>query len=115
LDAAELRVKESDWIEATAALVRALGAEAETGPDWLIVRGTGGRLRGARVETRGDHRIAMSALVAGCAADAPVEIDDGRSIDTSDPSFLDSMRSAGAGIEGAGIGGEGIGGAGIAG
>ncbi|MFB3909163.1 MAG: 3-phosphoshikimate 1-carboxyvinyltransferase [Candidatus Eisenbacteria bacterium] len=115
LDAAELRVKESDRIEATAALVRALGAEAETGPDWLIVRGTGGRLRGARVETRGDHRIAMSALVAGCAADAPVEIDDGRSIDTSDPSFLDSMRSAGAGIEGAGIGGEGIGGAGIAG
>lgn len=94
-DARELRMKESDRIEATAALVRALGAEAETGPDWLRISGRGG-LCGGRVEAQGDHRIAMSALVAGIAASDPVSVDDTSSIATSDPTFIDRLIQLGA-------------------
>ena len=93
-DARELRLKESDRIEATACLVRALGAEAETGPDWLRVNGRG-RLEGGRVESRGDHRIAMSALVAGVAACGDVSLDDTSSIATSDPTFIDRLVQLG--------------------
>jgi 3-phosphoshikimate 1-carboxyvinyltransferase len=94
-DARELRLKESDRIEATASLVRALGAEAETGPDWLRIAGRG-RLKGGRVESRGDHRIAMSALVAGVAASDAVSVDDTSSIATSDPTFIDRLAQLGA-------------------
>jgi 3-phosphoshikimate 1-carboxyvinyltransferase len=94
-DARELRVKESDRIESTAALARALGASVETGPDWIAIRGCGG-IRGGSVETCGDHRIAMSALVAGCASREGVVIDCGDSIATSDPSFLEGLARLGA-------------------
>ncbi len=95
LDAAELRVKESDRIESSASLARALGAEVETGKDRLVIRGAGG-LRGCRVASHGDHRIAMSAIVAGCAANGPVEVDETSAIDTSDPEFLASLSRLGA-------------------
>jgi 3-phosphoshikimate 1-carboxyvinyltransferase len=95
LDAAELRVKESDRIESSASLARALGAEVETGGDRLVVLGRGG-LRGCAVASHGDHRIAMSAIVAGCAASGPVEVDDASAIDTSDPEFLASLTRLGA-------------------
>jgi 3-phosphoshikimate 1-carboxyvinyltransferase len=94
-DARELRMKESDRIEATASLVRALGAEVETGPDWLRIAGRG-RIGGGAVESRGDHRIAMSALVAGVAAAEPVRVDDTTSIATSDPTFIDRLVQLGA-------------------
>lgn len=94
-DARELRVKESDRIESTAGLARALGAQVETGPDWIAIRGRGGIDSGS-VQTRGDHRIAMSALVAGCAARHGVTIDASESIATSDPSFLAKLASLGA-------------------
>jgi 3-phosphoshikimate 1-carboxyvinyltransferase len=92
---AELRVKESDRIESSADLARVLGAEAETLPDGLVIRGKG-NLSGGAVQSRGDHRIAMSALVAGCAANAPVVVDDARSIATSDPEFLSTLSGLGA-------------------
>src|SRR5439155_25451463 len=58
-DAAELRVKESDRIATTAQNIRAMGAEVEEFADGLRLEGRA-RLRGAKIETRGDHRIAMA-------------------------------------------------------
>jgi 3-phosphoshikimate 1-carboxyvinyltransferase len=67
-DARELRVKESDRISTTVANLRAMGARVEEFEDGLRVEGPV-RLRGARVESYGDHRIAMAFAVAGLAAE----------------------------------------------
>lgn len=90
---AELRVKESDRLAATAALLAANGVAAEIEGDDLVVHGTGGAIPGGgRVETHMDHRIAMSALVMGLAAKAPVAVDDAAFIDTSFPGFAALMN-----------------------
>jgi len=69
-DAAELRVKESDRIAALAENLRRMGASVEERPDGLKVQGrNAGKLHGAEIEPRGDHRIAMAFAVAGLAAD----------------------------------------------
>jgi 3-phosphoshikimate 1-carboxyvinyltransferase len=96
----ELRVKESDRIAATVAMLRENGVEAEELADGFVVHGRGpeGVRGGGRVETRHDHRIAMSALVLGLGAENPVEIDDASMIATSYPSFFDQMRSIGADV-----------------
>lgn len=98
----ELRVKETDRIDAVVAMLKAAGVETEAGPDFLRVMSAtsgskgGAPKGGARVETRHDHRIAMSALVLGLGADEPVEIDDASMIATSFPDFAVLMRSLGA-------------------
>ncbi|WP_211911175.1 3-phosphoshikimate 1-carboxyvinyltransferase [Tardiphaga alba] len=92
----ELRVKESDRLEATAAMIRVNGVKAEIVGDDLIVHGTGKVPGGGTVSTHMDHRIAMSALVMGCASDAPVTIDDTTFIATSFPDFIPMMRRLGA-------------------
>lgn len=90
---AELRVKESDRLAATAALLAGNGIKAEIEGDDLIVHGTGGAIPGGgTVETHMDHRIAMSALVMGLAARAPVTADDAAFIDTSFPGFAALMN-----------------------
>ncbi len=90
---AELRVKESDRLAATAALLAANGVKAEIEGDDLVVHGTGGAIPGGgTVETHMDHRIAMSALVMGLAARAPVAVDDAAFIDTSFPGFAALMN-----------------------
>ena len=95
----ELRVKESDRLSATAALLAACGARVEVEGDDLIVHGTGRPpAGGATVVTHMDHRLAMSALVLGQAAGAPVAVDDAAFIDTSFPGFAALMRSLGAEI-----------------
>lgn len=95
----ELRVKESDRLAAVAALLRENGVTVEDGEDWMIVHGTGGKvLGGGTVETHLDHRIAMSALVLGHAAQNPVTIDDGAAIGTSFPGFVDLMNRLGTNI-----------------
>ncbi|MEO0981332.1 MAG: 3-phosphoshikimate 1-carboxyvinyltransferase [Pseudomonadota bacterium] len=97
--AEELRVKESDRVTATVDMLRACGVEAEERPDGFVVQGCGGPPPGGGlVETRHDHRIAMSALVLGTAAEAPVAIDDASMIATSYPDFADHMRALGADI-----------------
>lgn len=97
--AEELRVKESDRIDAVIAMLRANGVECEARPDGFEVEGCGGPPPGGGlVETRHDHRIAMSALVMGTAALAPVGVDDISMIATSYPDFLDHMASLGADI-----------------
>jgi 3-phosphoshikimate 1-carboxyvinyltransferase len=92
----ELRVKESDRLAATAALIRANGAEVSIEGDDLIVQGKGRAPGGGLVTTHMDHRIAMSALVMGLASEKPVKIDDGAFIATSFPGFVELMRGLGA-------------------
>src|SRR6185295_1954740 len=92
----ELRVKESDRLEATADMLRVNGVKVEISGDDLIVEGRGHVPGGGVVKTHMDHRIAMSALVMGCAADKPVKVDDTAFIATSFPDFIPMMRSLGA-------------------
>ena len=92
----ELRVKESDRLEATAAMLRVNGIRVEISGDDLIVEGKGHVEGGGLVATHMDHRIAMSALVMGLAADKPVKVDDTAFIATSFPDFIPLMRSLGA-------------------
>src|SRR5262249_54004704 len=92
----ELRVKESDRLAATADMLRVNGVKAEIVGDDLIVEGRGHVPGGGLVATHMDHRIAMSALVMGCAADASVRIDDATFIATSFPDFVPMMQRLGA-------------------
>ena len=94
----ELRVKESDRLAATAALLRANGVEAEINGDDLIVHGKGRAVGGGFVTTHMDHRIAMAALVMGLASEKPVKVDDASFIATSFPGFVELMRGLGAGM-----------------
>jgi 3-phosphoshikimate 1-carboxyvinyltransferase len=93
----ELRVKESDRLAATAALLSENGVRVEIEGDDLIVHGTGGPPRGGSlVRTHMDHRIAMSALVLGLVTAKPVRVDDASFIDTSFPGFASLMAQLGA-------------------
>jgi len=92
----ELRVKESDRLAATAALLRANGVAVDIEGDDLIVHGKGQAAGGGVVTTHMDHRIAMAAMVLGLASDKPVQIDDGTFIATSFPGFVELMRGLGA-------------------
>jgi 3-phosphoshikimate 1-carboxyvinyltransferase len=85
-DAAELRVKESDRIESVAAGLRAMGADVETFPDGLAANGPC-RLRGAAIDSRGDHRLGMAFAVAGLIAEGETVIANSDAILTSYPSF----------------------------
>jgi 3-phosphoshikimate 1-carboxyvinyltransferase len=95
-DAEELRVKESDRIAAMVAALHALGASVEERPDGMIVRG--GALRGGRVESRGDHRIAMASAVCALVADGETEIADTDNVATSFPGFRPTLARLGAPI-----------------
>ncbi len=102
MGAAELRVKESDRIKAICAMLSANGVAVEELPDGFVVTGRGPRGAaagvpgGGTVETRHDHRIAMSALVMGSAAKEAVAVDDVAMIATSYPGFFDHMAALGA-------------------
>ncbi|MBP7241150.1 3-phosphoshikimate 1-carboxyvinyltransferase [Amaricoccus sp.] len=98
----ELRVKESDRIDAMARGLEACGVTVEEGPDWFIVHGRGadGVPGGATVASRLDHRIAMSFLCLGLASRSPVTVDDAGPITTSFPSFVPLMRALGADLAG---------------
>jgi 3-phosphoshikimate 1-carboxyvinyltransferase len=96
----ELRVKESDRIDAMARGLQACGVRVEEGNDYLIVHGRGpeGVAGGTTVASRLDHRIAMAFLCLGLAARAPITVDDAAPIDTSFPGFVALMRGLGAEI-----------------
>jgi 3-phosphoshikimate 1-carboxyvinyltransferase len=95
---AELRVKESDRFNATAAMLRAAGVHVEAEADDLIIQGMPSIPGGGDVETHMDHRLAMSALVLGGITAAPMTIDDSTFIDTSFPNFVALMQGLGAAI-----------------
>jgi 3-phosphoshikimate 1-carboxyvinyltransferase len=91
-DAAELRVKESDRIATTAQNLRAMGAEVEEFEDGLRVAGPV-ELRGAKIDPRGDHRIAMAFTVAGLLAEGETEIGDSECVAVSFPEFFELLDS----------------------
>jgi len=94
---AELRVKESDRLAATARSLAACGVAVEEGQNSLTVHGCNGRpAGGATIATGLDHRIAMSFLVLGLAAERPVTVDDAAPIATSFPDFAETMTALGA-------------------
>ncbi|NND19462.1 MAG: 3-phosphoshikimate 1-carboxyvinyltransferase [Silicimonas sp.] len=97
----ELRVKESDRIDAMAKGLRANGVTVDEGEDWWEVAGMGpgGVPGGGCAEARLDHRIAMSFLCLGMAAGKPVHIDDAGPVATSFPIFMDLMSGLGARFE----------------
>jgi 3-phosphoshikimate 1-carboxyvinyltransferase len=91
-DAAELRVKETDRVATTVALLQALGAGAEPRPDGIVVTGRAGApLSGGTVDSYGDHRIAMAAAVAALGAGGPVTVNGWDATATSYPSFEEDM------------------------
>ena len=91
-DAAELRHKESDRLATTAANLRAMGAEVEEFDDGLAVSGPT-RLRGASVDSHGDHRIAMAFSVAALIADGETEIAGAECVAISFPEFFTLLES----------------------
>jgi 3-phosphoshikimate 1-carboxyvinyltransferase len=90
-DAAELRVKESDRISVVVENLRRMGADVEELPDGMIVRPS--RLTAAKIESFGDHRIAMAFAVAGLFAEGDTEIEGAECAAVSFPGFFDSLRS----------------------
>jgi 3-phosphoshikimate 1-carboxyvinyltransferase len=97
LGGAELRLKESDRLEAIGSGIRALGGDAADEGDDLVVRGGG--LRGGRADAVGDHRIAMSMVVGALAADGASDIVGVEAAEVSFPGFLPLLRHLGARIE----------------
>ncbi len=95
-DAAELRVKESDRIAAIAVQLGRMGADISERPDGLEIRG-GRRLRGALVQSGGDHRMAMALIVAGLGAEGATVIEDTACIATSFPGFLPALNGLAGG------------------
>ncbi len=99
-DAAELRVKESDRIATMAEVLRAFGVEARELPDGLEIDGKPtGKLKAATVESKGDHRIAMSSALLALRGDGPSTIRDVDCVATSFPGFAQTLRDLGASIE----------------
>jgi 3-phosphoshikimate 1-carboxyvinyltransferase len=93
-DVGELRVKEVDRLAAVADMVAAFGASARVEGDTLAITGVGGPLRGARFDSRGDHRMAMAAAVAGLAARTGERslVTGFDAVETSYPAFAEDLR-----------------------
>jgi 3-phosphoshikimate 1-carboxyvinyltransferase len=91
-DARELRVKESDRISTTVENLRAMGAQVEEFDDGLRVKGPA-KLRGARIDPHGDHRIAMAFAVAGLLAQGNTEIAGAECVAVSFPEFFELLES----------------------
>ena len=94
INAARLRIKESDRLATTAALLNRLGSSAEDGPDSLTVRGIPS-FSGGTVDGANDHRIVMAAAIAATRADAPLTILGAEAVNKSYPSFWDDYKRLG--------------------
>ena len=91
-NAARLRLKESDRLQTTAALLSALGGSVRELPDGLIISGRG-RLSGGTADACGDHRIAMSAAMAACGCEGPVTVSGSECVAKSYPAFWEDFAS----------------------
>ena len=99
-DAKELRVKESDRIATTCAMLRNLGVQVEERDDGFSVEGLAGApFTACEIDAHGDHRIAMSGVIAGLAADGDVKVNDVDNVATSFPTFVETMCALGAAIQ----------------
>ena len=94
INAARLRIKESDRLAATAGLLTALGGQAEELEDGLVVTGRE-KLTGGAVSSENDHRIAMSAAVASIACQRPVTVRGAQAVNKSYPAFWDDLALLG--------------------
>jgi 3-phosphoshikimate 1-carboxyvinyltransferase len=95
--AAELRVKESDRLAVMAEGLKAVGVECELLNDGMRIQG--GQIRGGRVDSHGDHRIAMAFAIASVVAQENIEIDDVANVATSFPGFPALARSVGLALQ----------------
>jgi 3-phosphoshikimate 1-carboxyvinyltransferase len=91
--AEELRLKETDRIDAVTDGLRALGARIKSRPDGWIVTGVPARLKGGRIDARGDHRIAMLGAVAGLSSREGVDIQGAETVAISFPGFFELLES----------------------
>jgi 3-phosphoshikimate 1-carboxyvinyltransferase len=91
--AQELRLKETDRIEAVADALRATGARIQTHEDGWSIKGVPTRLRGGRVDARGDHRIAMLGAIAGLASKEGVELEGPETAAISFPGFYELLET----------------------
>ena len=91
-NAYRLRLKESDRLQSTANLLRALGGQVEEKEDGLVITGVSA-LHGGEVETQNDHRLAMSAATAACAATGEITVDNDGCVAKSYPRFWDDFGS----------------------
>ena len=98
-DAEELRVKESDRVATMVHVLRAFGIGCEELPDGMVIQGKEGPFTPASIESRGDHRIAMTAAVLGLQGSGPTRITDADCIATSFPRFVGTLRALGARID----------------
>lgn len=92
-NAARLRIKESDRLSTTAALLRNLGGRVEEFPDRLVIHG--GRLLGGEVDGANDHRIVMSAAIAAQFCEKPVSISGAHAVQKSYPDFFEKLSALG--------------------
>ena len=92
------RLKESDRIHTTTTELRRLGVAAKEESDGIIIQGAQ-PIRGGRVKTYGDHRIAMALAVAGLRSETPIVIDQPEVVSVSYPRFFEDLRALGAKIE----------------
>ena len=100
----ELRVKESDRIDAMVSGLRALGITANDTPEGAEI--LGGDFTGGEIDSRGDHRIAMSLAIAGMRASGEVRIRDVDAVGTSFPGFADCLAAIGGSVEVSGSSGS---------
>ena len=92
-NAGRLRIKESDRLQTVAAMLKALGVEAEEGEDFLVIHGAGGRsLAGGTVDGANDHRIVMSGAVAAALCSSPVTILGAQAVNKSYPGFFEERE-----------------------
>ncbi len=89
-DAEELRVKETDRIQAVVTELKKLGADIEATEDGMVIQGPT-KLKGAQLKSYGDHRLGMMAAVASLITDGPVSIDDPGCISISYPNFFEHL------------------------
>jgi 3-phosphoshikimate 1-carboxyvinyltransferase len=90
--AGELRLKESDRIEAVAEELRRLGAHVRATPDGFRIRGVPARVRGGVFDARGDHRLAMLGAIAGMSSREGVELRGAEAVETSFPGFFQLLE-----------------------
>ena len=95
VNAGRLRLKESDRIKTTCALIKAIGGTVAEKKDGIIIRGTGETLPGGVVDSHGDHRIAMAAAIAALNTKNGIKIKNYRCIDKSYPKFFEDFKSVG--------------------
>jgi 3-phosphoshikimate 1-carboxyvinyltransferase len=98
-DAEELRVKESDRVATMVHVLRSFGVTCEELPDGMVIEGNAAPLTPATIDSRGDHRIAMTAAVLGLHGSGPTRITDCDCIATSFPRFVGTLRALGARID----------------